>query len=250
MKLSRIVLALAFVASPGVAAEIVFQTSGQVTSISALQDSSPTAVPTGTISVGDAYTLSAVFDLDKAILSPTFDADPTVNIYYLPGATVTLKVGSYSTTFTPIFDFNSSAQLWNDRVVVSPTDAQSLRFFRFQAPPSEIPFEMGPGSVSYATDFFAFDSTAQARTNDLITQFVPFDQFGSQSFGLGFLNSDSKLFVNINGSVTSTSFMAAAVPEPSSWLMMILGIGAIGASMRKTRWLGDASKSNRHMLPQ
>ena len=240
MKPSRILLALAFVASPGVAAEMVFQTSGQVTSISALQDSSPTAVPTGTISVGDAYTLSAVFDLDKAILSPTFDADPTVNIYYLPGATVTLKVGSYSTTFTPIFDFNSSAQLWNDRIVSTPTDIQLLSFFRFQAPSSEVPFQMGPGMVSYSTDFSAFDFTAQARTNDLISQFVPFDQFGYQSFGLGFLNSDSNLFVHVRGSVTSASFMTSAVPEPSSWLMMIFGMGAIGFAMRRKSQPHDA----------
>ena len=240
MKLSRIVLALAFVASPGVAAEMVFQANGQVTSISALQDSSPTAVPTGTISVGDAYTLSAVFDLDKAILSPTFDADPTINIYYLPGATVTLKVGSYSTTFTPIFDSNSSAQLWNDQNVVSPTDAQSLSFFRFRGPSSEVPFQMGPGLVSYSTNFYAFDSTAQARTSDLISQFVPFDQFGTQLFGLGFLNSESKLFVSVSGSVTSTSFMASAVPEPSSWLMMIFGIGAIGFAMRRKPFVLEA----------
>ena len=240
MKPSRIVLALAFVASPSVAAEMVFQANGQVTSISALQNSSPTAVPTGSISVGDVYTLSAVFDLDKAILSPTFDADPTINIYYLPGATVTLKVGSYSTIFTPIFDFNSSAQLWNDQVVVSPTDAQSLSFFRFQAPSSEVPFQMGPGLVSYSTDFLAFDSTAQARTNDLISQFVPFDQFGYQSFGLGFLNPDSNLFVSVRGSVASTSFMTSAVPEPSSWLMMIFGIGAIGFAMRRKPFVLEA----------
>ena len=68
MKLSRIVLTLAFIASPSLAAEMVFQANGQITSIVALQDSSPTAVPTGTISVGNVYTLSAVFDLGSGLI--------------------------------------------------------------------------------------------------------------------------------------------------------------------------------------
>ena len=230
MKITHALLALAFVASPGAAAEMMLKADGQVTSITAVQNGAVTAAPMGTINVGDVYTLSAVFDLDKAVLTSTFDADPTVNLYYISGAIVTLQIGSYSTTFTPA---SSSVQLWNDRVVSSATDSQSFNFFRYQAPASEVPFELGSGQISYSTNFYAFDSTAQARTNDLISQFVSFDQFGSKSFGLGFLNSDSNLFVNVAGSVTGTSFIASAVPEPSSWLLMIFGMGAIGFAMRR-----------------
>ena len=242
MKLRHILFALALVASPGAAAEMLFQANGQVTNILALQNSTAVSVPPGTINVGDVYTLSAVFDLDKATLTELFNADPTVNIYYLPGAVVTLQVGSFSTTFTPIFDFNSSVQLWNDRVISSQTDSQSFSFFRYQAPSSEVPFEMGPGQVSYSTNFNAFDFSGLARTNDLISQFVPFDQFASKSFSLGFLNPDSNLFVQVTGSVTGTSFIASAVPEPSSWLMMIFGMGAIGFAMRRKSQVGKVAE--------
>ena len=38
---------------------------------------------------------------------------------------------------------------------------------------------------------------------------------------------------------------APAVPEPTVWVMMVLGLGAIGASMRRRHWVGnDARKPN------
>ncbi|WP_198355517.1 FxDxF family PEP-CTERM protein [Sphingomonas sp. MA1305] len=41
---------------------------------------------------------------------------------------------------------------------------------------------------------------------------------------------------NVNASYSGTlNFSAAAVPEPATWAMMILGMGAIGFAMRRSR---------------
>ena len=233
MNFKYLTLSLAFVASPALAAPTILQANGTVTSISALQNSLPTSAPAGVINIGDSYSLTATFDLGSATLTSLFDADPTINLYHLPGSVVTINVGAYNTTFSPIFDFNSSVQFWNDRDVGGPVDAQSFSFFRFQAPSSEVPFDLGIGPVSYSTDLYAFDFTAQARNNDLISPLVPLDLFSSKSFSLGFLNPGTNLFVHVSGSVSNAQLITAAVPEPSSWLMMLFGFAAVGAMMRK-----------------
>lgn len=153
---------------------------------------------------------------------------------------MTLNVGGYSTSYSLIFDFNSTMQLWNDREVGSPVAAQSFSFFRFQAPQGEVPFNMGNGSVSYTTNFYAFDPTAQARSNDLASQIIPLDQFASKSFSFGFLNADTNLFVQISGSVSNAELIIAAVPEPATWLLLLLGFGFIGGAMRHQRQPGIA----------
>lgn len=235
MKFRYVALFCAFCTTPAVAATTILQASGTVTDIRAIQNSLPTSTPSGAISVGDSYNLSVSFDLANAMLSPVYDADPTTNLYHLPGSMVTLNVGGYSTSYSPIFDFNSTMQLWNDRVVVNPVDAQSFSFFRFQAPQSELPFDMGNGLVSYTTDLFAFDFSAQARDNDLASQIISLDQFATKSFSLGFLNADTNLFVQVSGSVNDARLVNSAVPEPAAWAMMLIGFGAIGAGMRFRR---------------
>lgn len=236
----------AFCASPAFAATTILQASGIVTDIRALQNSLPASTPSGIISIGDIYNLSVSFDLANATLSSVFDADPTVNIYHLPGSMVTLNVGGYSTSYSPIFDFNSSVQLWNDRAVGGLVDAQSFSFFRFQAPQGELPFEMGPGSASYSSDFYAFDFTAQARNNDLISQLISLDQFGSKSFSLGFLNADTNLFVHVTGSINSAQLISSAVPEPATWATMLLGFGLIGGAMRRRQKARAGDKTAFH----
>lgn len=232
MNFRYVAILCAFCTSPAVAATTILQASGTVTDVRALQNSLPTTTPAGIISVGDLYSLSVSFDLANATLTPLYDADPTLNLYYLPGSMVTLNVGGYSTSYSPIFDFSSTMQLWDDRIVVNPVDAQSFSFFRFQAPQSELPFEMGNGLVSYTTNFYAFDSSAQARNNDLAAQIISLDQFASKSFSLGFLNADTNLFVQVSGSATSAQLINSAVPEPATWLMLVLGFGFIGGAMR------------------
>lgn len=50
----------------------------------------------------------------------------------------------------------------------------------------------------------------------------------------------SRLALNFNGNIN-----APAVPEPATWVMMILGMGLIGAALRRRRALNPPSKSVR-----
>jgi xanthine/uracil permease len=41
--------------------------------------------------------------------------------------------------------------------------------------------------------------------------------------------------------VTATSSAIAAVPEPATWAIMLVGFGMVGAASRYRRWNVDAS---------
>ncbi|QTD57801.1 PEP-CTERM sorting domain-containing protein [Parasphingorhabdus cellanae] len=173
-------------------------------------------------------------DFSTAELSDLFDADPTVNVYSLSNTKVFASIGGYTTEFTPRFNFNSSLQLWDDRVVVDTTDAQSFRFFNFDFVPIDTnSFEVGTGQISESLGFSAFDFTAMARDNDLISQLAPLSAFGAQTLSYGLLNADTELFVGLNATVESS--VLTAVPEPASWLMLILGFGIMGVFLRRSR---------------
>jgi hypothetical protein len=208
--------------------------SGTISRIAALQDSQYVAVPAGTLKVGDRFSLSATFDLTQAQLSATFDADPTVNIYDLPGTAVTLTIGTWTTSFTPS-PIGASTQIWNDHVVVNPADSQSYRFFRFRPPASEVPFDLGPGDLSYSVNQMNFDNSATARSNDLVTQVAPLSAFNSHLFSVGFLNASSGLFALADGRIERAELVESAVPEPSTWTLLILGFGFVGWALRRPR---------------
>lgn len=159
LKMSAVVASLIVFASPALAAPTTLTATGKVTYIAALQNGSSVTTPNGSIRIGDAFSVSATFDLANAQVASLFDADPTINIYHLPDTTVTYSIGSFSRTFQPRFDFNASVQLWNDRLVgTSPVDAQSFDFFDYDVvPTSSLPFDLGAGSQSVSLDLNAFD---------------------------------------------------------------------------------------------
>lgn len=235
MYFSRIVFAVGLMvtAPPSWAATLLV--NGTVTNISALNNGQPAATPSGTISIGDKFSLNASFDLSNAQLTQLYDADPAINIYYLPNTTVSLKIGNYSTQFQPSFNFNSSLQIWDNFQVATPVDSQSFSFFRYQAPPNEVPFQMGSEAISYSIDQYNFDNTASARHNDLITDLAPLSSFGTHMFSVGFLNPTTNLFVYVGGTVENGIFSGSAVPEPSTWALMIFGFGAVGGALRNRK---------------
>lgn len=219
-------------ATPVSAAKTTLSVVGNVSYLTALQDGSPTAMPTGSIRLGDKFTLSATFDVANSELSSYFDTDPTVNIYYLPDAKIFSKIGTYSTFFEPRFNFNASLQIWNDRVVAGATDAQSFNFFNYDiASRHPVPFDLGAGLVSEDINLYAFDFSASARTNDLIEQLVDLDRFGSKSISYSLYNATNKMFVM--ASITPIEIRLSSAPEPTAWLMMLTGFAVCGAALRR-----------------
>jgi PEP-CTERM motif len=81
------------------------------------------------------------------------------------------------------------------------------------------PTNHAAGGSSYGADVFSFKATN--------AQFVRFTMSGCPQPGATF-NSCA-----IGEVAFRTADVAAAVPEPATWLMMILGFGAIGTSMRR-----------------
>ena len=63
----------------------ILKTTGTITGMDAFLAGAPTAVPTGSIAIGDKFTLTAKFDLSAAQIDPLYDANPALNIYYMPG---------------------------------------------------------------------------------------------------------------------------------------------------------------------
>ena len=203
------------------AAKQTLTVTGRVNDVRALQDGTPADAPVGKISVGDAFVLTASFDFSMAQLTSLYDADPAINIYNLP----------YTTTFF-LSDSNSSIHLWNDYVVVDPVDSQSFYFFNYNLKPKNgFAFPVGKGSTSESFTFNLFDSSATARSSDLISEIAPLSSFGSKMLSYGLLNADTKYFAYVQADVLSASL--SSVPEPATWGLMIFGFGAIGGMMRR-----------------
>lgn len=228
-------LAVAFTTTSAFGAPTTFTASGHISSIPTLVNSQSSVNPSGDVKVGDAYTFSATFDLSQAELTAYYNADPTINIYYLPGTTITYSIGSFSRSFKPS-SFNSSLQFWNGYAPYAsstPTDAQSYLAFDYPITDGNVPFKIGSGPQSVSLTFGNFDYTAKARSSDLISQLTPFSSYGNKLFTLGQLNQATNTFVYVNASIENEAL--SVVPEPASWAFMSLGTGAVGYMMRRRR---------------
>jgi hypothetical protein len=80
-----------------------------------------------------------------------------------------------------------------------------------------------------------------APNDNLFTTLAPYFSFGGVSFSAGGNNYNmygsggAVSFCGVTpgcGITTVRSFQVGAVPEPASWALMIIGFGAIGATMR------------------
>ena len=136
--------------------------------------------------------------------------------------------------------------------------------FQFNTDVQSIQFDFGhDNTVSFGTPamamltlFFHGTQTAQVGValdqDDLLNQSVFFnagdgsDGFNSATFEFVDASFQSSGLVEIVDNVSITGISVApppppAVPEPSTWLMLIMGLGFVGASMRARGALNSAS---------
>jgi len=211
--------------------------TGTIFALFAQQGTEQVTVPAGLINNGDEYELTATFDLSLAQLSDLYDADPTMNLYALPGATVSLRIGAYESQLS-LNDFVPSyLEIWNDHfpnpVAQYPYDAQRFQFSYAFGPDQQGPFELGDGVRIQSMSIRADDPYAWVRDNDLIEDLLPMEAFSSRTFSFGTRNLDTGLMVVMYGTADNAHLATASVPEPATWAMMIAGFGLVGASMRR-----------------
>ncbi|WP_246381749.1 PEPxxWA-CTERM sorting domain-containing protein [Novosphingobium chloroacetimidivorans] len=235
-------LTASFVAAPARAAIYDLSATGTVTGAQLAINSAFTPAPTGKFKVGDAFNLKMRFDADKAILTSLYDADPTINIYWLPDMLTTITSGTYTSSYKARFDISSSVQFWNDHNVVGKTDSQSFRSsnYDFNGP---TPYDLGGGLNFETVGLNAFDWSALLRSSDMISQLngtsAAFNSNSMQyTYSTGAVPGSNAVrpvvLVDI-GNVSWSLNPVSAVPEPSTWAMMIIGFGAIGFAKRRQR---------------
>jgi hypothetical protein len=208
---------------------VTLTAKGQVSNIWATDSSGSVAVPPMAINLGDAFSLSMTFDTSNAAPDPTFEADPSINVYVMPG-TATFSMGSYTDNFS--VGWTQQTTILLDDVPYGPGlyDNQTFEFIRFGAPQGAIPVDMGDGYLSQGLYFQAYDLSATARDNDLISDLKPLSLFADQRFIMTLVNMDTGLFVEFDATVSKSNLN---VPEPASWALMVGGFGLIGGTMRR-----------------
>jgi hypothetical protein len=95
----------------------------------------------------------------------------------------------------------------------------------------------GVGSLSYST-LIVFVNAA-LKHYKMLTSVSPISGLSIVAPGGGQIATDQGL-LTLNTGASDGRFWAAVVPEPGTWAMMILGLGGVGAAMRRRRALADA----------
>jgi hypothetical protein len=192
-------------------------------------------------STGDLLSNTFVFDTDDYKLLNVFGDDPAISVYDGHLKSNTLKLGVYQSSFRPGDNSNSSIQLWNDYrgdplyPLQFPTD-----FFQITGGQSvsaaTSPVDFGnSGPVFITTSYIAFDQTGLARSSALISEITPLSSFAGLQGSASFFDRDFNV-TSFTINITAASLTPlAAVPEPTTWAMMFIGFGVLGASMRYRR---------------
>jgi hypothetical protein len=209
---------------------------------------------TGTL--GDFYTADGTFDKianppttlkngDKVSVSFSFDTSKFSKGSYTPGPDIafydgyitdlTYNIGSYAFKPTSGETDYTSFQIWNNRLVSGPTDSVSFGASRY-IPGASSPVSLGSEQVFLDFGFSAFDFTAKARGSTDVKEEPPLSAYGSQSGFIGLIGGTyPNQIITTNSLHDLQASITPAVPEPATWAMMILGMGAVGCAMRRQK---------------
>ena len=94
------------------------------------------------------------------------------------------------------------------------------------------------GSLNYTSDFLNFTNTVNSDFSISLTSITSLLQAAPTN---GVPNRALRDFRAVAGGTFSTepAPLISAVPEPSTWFMMLLGFGAVGAAIRRRRVIGQ-----------
>jgi hypothetical protein len=110
--------------------------------------------------------------------------------------------------------------------------------FSFQSIALADVFNQGKGyAVDFIFNYFGGGSSAQTVTLEsglLGLQYFTFDQTNLESVVFQAVNPP-RTFANVQFDFLGVNGVTGAVPEPATWALMIVGFGAVGATMRRRR---------------
>lgn len=216
-----------FAASPASAATVTVEGIGRVATIDTLRGAA-----TGSVVVGD--TLRFRFSYDTAASALVFSGGPNFQVYSLPMTGVSATVGGYTLTpdttpgTPPVILLGTGFALLPPPGFFGPVFNQSFIIPGTGA--GNLPFAVGAdgGATLSIESRFAQDLTGITPTPANLRD--PYEAFRNR-FSLAVGDGQGTVGV-VAGEFIGGFVAVAAVPEPATWMMLIVGFGMIGAGMR------------------
>lgn len=189
-----------------------------------------------TLKFGDKVSVSFTFDTSK-FFKGNYQPSPDVAFYNGYITNLIFNIGTYAFKSTPTEMNYLSFQIWNDLSDsgFGPTDAISFDASRY-IPGVSSPVSLGSGQVFLNFGFNAFDFTARARNSTDLREEPPISAYNSQSAFIGLIGGNyPNQIITTNSLHNLQANITSAVPEPATWAMLILGMGAVGCMMRRRK---------------
>lgn len=236
-------VALATISVTASAVEVSFKFTGSLTSVT-----DNFGFLSGEFAAGNSFEGVVTYDTNGTEGSTTIN-DPTTGIYR---AVKRLRTSINGYEFDGVAtSLLGSVQVWDDRVV-GPNVVDSISF---TSPLDYTPpiGGMGPGTVVGGVFLYLFDSSHTAsQFGKAIPNSFSFADYGSTSFSALQLNVDTNQAFHLNGRLTSmelvTEATPAPIPEPSSYALMIVGLGFVLGTVRRRKQKAENRKGER-LLP-
>ena len=223
---------LTIAASPVAAEKVTFSGAGAVNQVAG------TLTPTGSALQGSKFDFSLDFDTDAAKL---YSIDEFGAYYDLPVSAFAATLGSYGFALTDNPFFVPTVELYNAFSFLGGTSSEAVLVANLYlvgtikaAGSTTSPFAVPPG---------VYDTlvlSAVFRTGDVQVP-LGFDQFrdpllaATRSFSYGVTDRANQKFGRLSGSYDGGFSSAAAVPEPATWSLMLVGFALLGAALRLPR---------------
>lgn len=188
-----------------------------------------TATPTGAVHVGDPFQAVFKFDTSALTSSVTNNNGDSSGVYGFPLSYMVLAGG-----FSLSGNTGNPSLVIFDNHVFSPTfTGDSVGFSIFGPYSSDTPFSFStPGAYS-SISLSGYDTDSATLSDVSLSNVTRLNAFANRNAEVAFTNSDFTDSAFFNVTLNSIAVATGAVPEPSTWAMMILGISAVGFAMRR-----------------
>lgn len=217
-------------ALPASAAKIIFSGSGTVSTVSGR------LTPTGAAPLGTSLSFSFSFDPEDAKLFTQEDVDA---VYDLSVEDFRATLGEHSLGLNPDPLYVPAVVVGRGFSFFGQPFSEPVITYSFYLPglpttglDPTAPFVLSPGSretlsltASFRTDTvngpYGFDLVRDPQLADRLT------------FTLSATDPSKRAGGSVQGSFSGAFTAPSSVPEPSSWMMMIIGFGVLGFALRR-----------------